>query len=196
MFRPNRPSPVQIDAFRRSQALRPFSYAQPGMTRGAAPHGFDVDHVRGELGRGDVAWSRARDAIRAWRMFDLDWVELFDPAAPIVPGTTVAVLVRALSLWSLNAARVVYVIDEPHRFGFAYGTLPEHAECGEERFQVERALDGRVHYDLLAYSRPNQWPARLAKPLVRKLQKRFGAGSLEAMTRAVGTEPGTVLRPG
>src|SRR6478736_2557677 len=98
MFRLTRPSRPEIEAFRRTQASRAFSYAKPGMTREDPPRGFDVDHARVELGRGDVTWDRARDAIRAWRMFDLGWVELFDPSAPIVPGTTVAVLVRALSL--------------------------------------------------------------------------------------------------
>ena len=32
--------------------------------------------------------------------------------------------------------RVVYVVDEPDRRGFAYGTLPGHAESGEELFMV------------------------------------------------------------
>ena len=46
-------------------------------------------------------------------------------------------LARALGLWVLNACRIVYVIEEDgplRRFAFAYGTLPEHAESGEERF--------------------------------------------------------------
>jgi hypothetical protein len=42
-----------------------------------------------------------------------------------------------------------------------------------------------VHHDLLAYSQPNHVAAKVARPWVRVLQKRFGAGSLEAMTRAV-----------
>jgi uncharacterized protein (UPF0548 family) len=36
--------------------------------------------------------------------------------------------------WWLNACRIVYVVDEEgpvKRFGFAYGTLPEHAESGK-----------------------------------------------------------------
>ena len=32
--------------------------------------------------------------------------------------------------------RVVYVVDEPDRRGFAYGTLPGHPESGEELFLV------------------------------------------------------------
>ena len=47
-----------------------------------------------------------------------------------------AVLARSLGLWWLNACRIVCVIDEDRPvtgFGFAYGTLPDHAESGEER---------------------------------------------------------------
>ena len=41
------------------------------------------------------------------------------------------------------------------RFGFGYGTLPRHAERGEERFSVEwYREDGCVYYDVFAFSRP------------------------------------------
>ena len=41
------------------------------------------------------------------------------------------------------------------RFGFGYGTLPGHAERGEERFSVEwNREDGCVYYDVFAFSHP------------------------------------------
>ena len=45
---------------------------------------------------------------------------------------------------------------------------------------------GRVRYDILAFSRPHQFSARLGYPVVRRLQKRFGRDSAAAMLRAVG----------
>jgi uncharacterized protein (UPF0548 family) len=33
------------------------------------------------------------------------------------------------------------VIEEPRRYGFAYGTLAEHAESVEERFVLEWHVD-------------------------------------------------------
>jgi uncharacterized protein (UPF0548 family) len=72
------------------------------------------------------------------------------------------------------------------RFGFAYGTLPGHAESGEERFTVAwHEADGAVWYDILAFSRPQQLLARLGYPFARRLQKRFARGSAAAMQRAV-----------
>jgi len=82
------------------------------------------------------------------------------------------------------------VVDERDRpvtrFGFAYGTLPEHAESGEERFLIEwDRAGGGVWYDILAFSRPRQLLARLGQPWVRRLQKRFGRESAKVMASAV-----------
>jgi uncharacterized protein (UPF0548 family) len=118
-------------------------------------------------------------------MLVLGWVELHTSDAPIEIGTTVAVLVRAFGLCWLNAARIVYVIDERDRFGFAYGTLPDHVERGEERFLVERGPDGAVAYDVLALSRPRHPFAMIAYPWVRRMQKRFARDSMRAMQRGV-----------
>jgi len=72
------------------------------------------------------------------------------------------------------------------RFGFTYGTLPDHAGSGEERFLIEwDREEGSVWYDILAFSRPRHLLARLGYPWVRRVQKRFGWESAAAMCRAV-----------
>ena len=153
------------------------------------PTGYNVDHHRVQLGTGTLAWNRAVEAIRAWQMFNIPWIRLCWPTVPIRVGTEVAVLVRHFGFHSLNACRIVYVIDEADpikRFGFAYGTLAEHAERGEERFTVEwNRDDDKVWYDILAFSRPRQMLARLGYPLSRFLQKRFAEGSKAAMVKSV-----------
>ena len=155
------------------------------------PSGYVVDHTRIRLGEGAGVFTAAKVALGRWEQFQLGWVEAWSPDDPIRAGNDVAVAGRSLGLWWLNACRIVYVVDEPIgtvvKFGFAYGTLPEHAESGEERFLIEwdRAGDGSVWYDILAFSRPNQFLARLGQPWVRRLQKRFGRDSSQAMVRAV-----------
>ena len=73
------------------------------------------------------------------------------------------------------------------RFGFAYGTLPDHAGSGEERFLVEwDRKDDSVWYGILAFSRPRHLLARIGYPWVRRVQKRFGRESAAVMRRAVG----------
>jgi uncharacterized protein (UPF0548 family) len=122
-------------------------------------------------------------------MFSMPWVSLHSTSAPIQVGTEVAVLVRHFGFYSLNACRIVYVVHDEgprKRFAFAYGTLAEHAESGEERFTVEWNRDeDEVWYDILAFSRPRQMVARLGYPLSRLLQKRFVEGSKAAMVEAV-----------
>ena len=70
------------------------------------------------------------------------------------------------------------------RFGFAYGTLPDHAERGEERFMIEWLADDSVWYDIYAFSRPQKAIVKLGLPLARRLQKRFGGESLAVMKEA------------
>jgi uncharacterized protein (UPF0548 family) len=72
----------------------------------------------------------------------------------------------------LAPCRVVYVVDEPNRRGFAYGTLPGHAESGEELFVVryEPATD-EVYADVTAFSRHATWWSRLASPVTSLAQR-------------------------
>ena len=186
MWHLTRPTPGRVQAFRDEQRALPFSYPQVGMTRdrGAPPSGFERDRYRERLGAGAATFDAARAAVRAWQMFPAPLATIEPAGIPIAPGEIAAVIVRAFGVWFLNAARIVYVIDEPRRFGFAYGTLPGHAECGEERFLVE-SIDDTVWYDLDAISKPRYWAAQLAYPATRRLQRRFAERSKARMVELV-----------
>jgi uncharacterized protein (UPF0548 family) len=100
----------------------------------------------------------------------------------------VAVLIRHLGFWSLNGCRVVYSVgglDDVARFGFAYGTLTNHAESGEELFEVfvDPQTDD-VSYRIRAISWPQAKLAQVGQPIVRVLQERFRNQSADAMKRA------------
>jgi uncharacterized protein (UPF0548 family) len=190
MFRLAAPTDDRIRRFLASQRDFPFTYPEVGATRGVAPAGYNVDHNRIRLGNGPETFERAVAALRCWDMFNIGWVRLCWPDTPIVEGATVGVLIRLFGLWSLNAARIVYVLDEAgpplRRYGFAYGTLPGHTERGEERFMVEwRHDDDTVWYDLLAFSQPRHVLARAGYLLAHMLQRRFANDSKAAMARAV-----------
>lgn len=187
-----KPSDDVIRSLIERETTAPFTYPQVGASRGEPPTGYKICHRRARLGDGPDVFDRACNALRQWKMFRVGWVELCWPEAPVVAGTVVGVLIHADGLWSLNSARVVYVLDEHDRkaemkgrFGFAYGTLPEHAEIGEERFSIEWLADNSVWYDLYSFSRPRHWVARLGGPVTRYFQRRFGTDSLAAMIRCV-----------
>jgi uncharacterized protein (UPF0548 family) len=189
MFLSRKPSAEIVRRFLSAQRELSFTYSSIGGTRNEeAPPGFNVDHNRLKIGEGPEDFERAVLALRSWRQFDLGWVEVVTPDTPIQINEVVAVRAHTFGLWSLNACRIVYVVDETEpfrRFGFAYGTLPDHVECGEERFMIEQHADGAVYYDIFAVSRPRHPLARLGFPVVRRLQKHFATDSLAAMRRAV-----------
>jgi uncharacterized protein (UPF0548 family) len=186
-----KPTELTIGAFLAEQSRRSLTYAAVGATATGPPAGYAVDHTRVKLGTGEDAFRAAQAALEHWEHFRLGWVETWPPGVPLRPGEVVAVLARVVGLWWLSACRVVYTVDEDgpvRRFGFAYGTLPDHPETGEERFLIEwDRTDGSVWYDIVAFSRPRHVLARLGYPWVRRLQKRFGRDSAAAMQLAVGT---------
>ncbi len=186
MFLLTEPEGKKIEALLQSQAGKPFSYVEVGASRGSSPSGYNVDHNRVLLGHGRETFSKTISAVNDWKMFDLGWVGLNPPRPAVKPGEVVAVLVRHLGFWSINISRIVYTIQETERYGFAYGTLPCHAERGEESFMVEYdSQTDEVWYDLYAFSKPGHLLARLGYPFSRQLQKRFARESLKAMKDAV-----------
>jgi uncharacterized protein (UPF0548 family) len=190
----NKPSDELVRQFIASQQNLSFTYpavrATQNNLRAQPLAGFTVDHNGIKLGAGKEIYERARAALQSWKQFDLGWITVRPSKTPLEVGTTVVVQARAFGLWWLNAARIVYVVDERQgpnlRYGFAYGTLPDHVERGEERFTVEwrKDEDDSVWYDIYAFSRPKHPLARLGFPLTRMLQKRFVRDSLEEMKAA------------
>lgn len=177
-----------IAAFLRDAERQTLTYECVGASLTAPPDSWTIDHNRVAIGKDIEDFERAKQAVRKWKMFDLGWVEVHSASTPIEIGRDVAVLVSHLGFYSLNAARIVYVIDEADRFGFAYGTLTDHGECGEERFTVEYYPDtGEVWYDILAFSRPAHPLAKLGYPISRYFQKCFARDSKAAMLRATRT---------
>ena len=187
MFLARRPSPQDIDRFLRAARELPLSYDPIGLAK-QNPAGFKVDEEDTIIGSGEAAFRRATQALVAWMHFAVGWVELFPRGAAISPGTDVAVLARHVGFWSLNACRVVYSIGGPDEteFGFAYGTLIEHVECGEEIFTIRFHPDsGDVSYLIRAASKPQAVLAKLGYPLTRAFQARFRHDSTAALRRAI-----------
>jgi uncharacterized protein (UPF0548 family) len=136
------------------------------------------------LGKGQATFEKAKEAIKNWKAYALGWTKIHPNIQP-EQGKTFCVEVNHFGFYSLSSLRIVYIVDEPKRFAFAIGTLPGHVEKGEERFMVEWLEDDSVHYDLLAFSKPQHPLVYLGYPVARQLQKRFAKDSKKAMSRAV-----------
>jgi uncharacterized protein (UPF0548 family) len=189
MFLLQEPSETQLRAFLEAQQGGLFSYAEVGASKVGPPDGYKIDHNRIKLGEGLATFALAVQAMQNWQMFNLGWVRVYQFDAPIQVGACVVVIVRHFGFYSLNATRIVYRVEEAapvKKYGFAYGTLTEHAERGEERFCVEwNPEDNSVWYDLFAFSQPRHLLAKSVYPLSRMLQRRFARDSKQAMCAAV-----------
>ena len=182
MFRLKEPTASAIESAIAEAARSPptvprFLYAE-GVRNQRLPSAFSGDYSESVLGRGQVAFARARHGFERWEMFDLGWVSVANPAATIALGQTVCVKVSSLGLWSLNVSRIVEVVDIPNRFGFVYATTGLHVESGEERFLLELDPDSmQVTYSLEAVSRPRNRLAQFGFPITRAFQHRFARES-------------------
>lgn len=192
-FRP--PTEDVVDAFLARQRKAEFTYADVGATDRNPPERYVLDRTRRRLGSGAETYEAAVGALKAWRQFDLEWVRVAAPSA-LRAGGDVAIVAYVFGVWWLNACRIVYVQEEndvdARRFSFAYGTLPDHAGEGEERFSVEIDETGEVTFEISAFSRPRHVLSRLAYPLMRAHQKQFGREAADAMERAVANWAATV----
>ena len=181
MLRLRNPDAEHLSHFLARQRTAPLTYEEVGASFDAElPDGYH--HVRAaiDLGTrdasGDAAhhevWARACAGIRAWAAHRGAGITVVPADAPIAEGTTVAVIMSSGPLRVLAGCRIVRVVDEPDRYGFAYGTLPSHPEEGEEHFVVTRAASGAVRFDVVAFSRPHDLLTKLGGPLPRRLQAR------------------------
>jgi uncharacterized protein (UPF0548 family) len=191
MFLARCPSRDAIERFVRDSQELPLSYSPVGIAGGNG--GRRSDETLIVVGRGHGDFERARAALLLWKQFDIGWIETFPPNAPVTVGTVVAVLVHHFGFWSLNGCRVVYQVgsvENDTRFGFAYGTLTNHAAAGEELFEV--FVDSRTK-DVMYRIRATSWPratfAHLGYPLLRALQTRFRRNSSVAMKRGTRLAP-------
>jgi len=193
LFQFTRPQPMEVEAQIRAAANLasdgPDALALVSGMRAAVPAGFVRDHSRTVLGHSNGVFTAARHAMEHWLAFDLGWVQVAHPRAPIATGQVVAVIAHTATLWSVNLSRIVETADTPRLFGFLYSTTPAHVEQGEERFLIEHHEDtGDVSYTIEAVSRPRSILAQLAYPYTRAMQHRFARESLARMRMAIKRE--------
>ncbi|WP_067827326.1 DUF1990 family protein [Nocardia inohanensis] len=153
-----------------------FTYPDVGATAGEFPAGYDHFRLRLRIGSGRELFDSAGEQILAYRMQRGTNIfrEASTPTAE--PGTELTVRLGLGPIGIIAPCRVVYVLDEPDRRGFAYGTLPGHPESGEEVFTVEYdPADGSVYGVVAAFSRPATWYVRAGGPVVRLIQRWFAA---------------------
>ena len=149
-------------------ADKPFTYTDIGATSGRLPDAYHHITESARIGTGRARFDEAAERVMRWGM-------LRGAGAHVTPSTEVAQAgsVVVVGLGPVRApCRVVYVIDEDNRRGFAYGTLPGHPESGEELFAVRYDPgDDAVFAEIVAFSRHATWWSKAAGPITSMLQR-------------------------
>ena len=171
------PSTTQLDILIDNQKLSNLTYNHDNLS------GFDHDNNRIFLGIGNDVWLAAKQAMKQWAMSPDGWARIYYQNPVFTEGGIVVMCARVFGVWWLNASRILYVLDDDQHFGFAYGTLPNHVESGEELFQVLRNERDEIYYSITAFSRPRFWAVRWTYPLSRFFQKKFVKDSLQKMKK-------------
>ncbi|TCC20628.1 DUF1990 family protein [Kribbella sindirgiensis] len=171
-----------------------FTYDEVGSTQyDETPEGYHRLEYRERIGTGDEVFQRAADALLSWRMHRAAGIPVTATATPPQVGTdSLARLGPGMLIRRLRTqrglpvpCRVVWVVNEPDRIGFAYGTLEGHPEAGEECFLITRESGG-IYATIRAYSRPATWYTRLAGPITRRAQHYAATRYAGALRRLAG----------
>lgn len=145
------------------------TYTDVGASLRTMPAGYRHVRVVRELGTG--CFDRAVDGLLHWDMHRGAGLRVEASSPDVVLGAVVlsGIGVGPVRVWA--PCRVVEVVDEPARQGFAYGTLPGHPVSGEEAFVLVRGDDDVVRLEVTAFSRPATLAARAGGPLGPLVQK-------------------------
>jgi uncharacterized protein (UPF0548 family) len=130
------------------------------------------------------SFPRAVEALWEWRVHRGAGLALATDG-PLKVGTNIAFSAPLPLGYVDGTCRIVAVVDEPDRSGFAYGTLRVHPERGEESFLVVRDTHGNVRFDVHGISRPSLTLARALSPIADRLQDRAVRRYLAAIQRCV-----------
>lgn len=156
----------------------PLTYSQTGATARGMPAGYHRVQARKRIGSGRERFERAAAAVMRYGMLRGAGLVVTATTDTAEPGTDVLGRLGPF----IAPCRVVYVIDEPDRRGFAYGSLPGHAVRGEEMFAVRYdPSDGAVYAEVAAFSRPATWWSRLGAPVLRLAQAAVTRRYLDAV---------------
>ncbi len=158
-----------------------FNYDHVGSTLDpAAWPDRQVEAKSKRLGSGRDMFDIATARLRAWAPQRRLGALVLPQRAEVEPGATVLVVLRLGLLAIVVPDRVVDVIVEPDRYGWAYGSLPGHAEAGEEGFMVAIDGDGAVTATITLDAVPTG-VAALGAPLTRAFQHLAVRRYLEAL---------------
>lgn len=152
--------------------LSDLSYPEAGMTgRDPMPEGYRHLRLRERVGSGQAAFDKLAEGILSWSLHGRSGLRTRPDTPRVKLGSRVELGFGVGPARIKAPCRVVRLIDEPGRSGFAYGTLAGHPETGEESFAAVLEKDGSVYLEIKAASRHSNRFYTMAAPVAEAAQR-------------------------
>ncbi|MFT4229161.1 MAG: DUF1990 family protein [Microbacterium sp.] len=97
-------------------------------------------------------------------------------------GTTVHVRGRVKGMKADAELRVIFVVEEPRRVGFALGTVEGSVVSGEESFMLDWRDNDEVWFTVRAFDAPHALLYKAFRGLVRRRRRALFTGYLRAIS--------------
>jgi uncharacterized protein (UPF0548 family) len=152
---------------------------------GVHPDGFHRVRLGIDVGQGSGVFERAVLGLKTWKEQDVPFTTVHPAGVPVEEGETILITIGLGVIAVAVPCRIVAVVDEADRWGFAYGTLPGHLEQGEECFMLTHGPDGTVHFEIWSFSRPADTLMKVLGPLGRFGQRTVVRSYLRALKKFV-----------
>jgi uncharacterized protein (UPF0548 family) len=146
-----------------------LTYAEVGMTSHDVFPAEYRSFRRSVVLRAGVDFKMARGELLTWGVHRRAGLQIA-ASGDVAQGVVVDLRLGVGPISVRAPCRVVYVLDEPRRCGFAYGTLPGHPESGEESFVLDCLVDRTIRFTVAGFSRPATALSRLAGPIGSRVQ--------------------------
>lgn len=169
----------------RSALAAPLTYPEVGESLGAGtPTGYRHSEQCVRVGKGRETFELAADAVMRWQVHRGAGLDVLASSDRVEEGAVAVVRLTVGPIKIDGANRVVAVLDEPDRRGFAYGTLDGHPEQGEQAFVVEIDDDDTVTFTVRSFTKRASLLALLGGPLNARIQDQIAERYLMALLEA------------
>jgi uncharacterized protein (UPF0548 family) len=127
------------------------------------------------VGHGADRWEAVAEAVLDWQVKTRSGFAVEATTGPrrVQLGADYKLIAKIGPVTVCEPVRVVDVVDQPTRRGFAYGTLFGHPVSGEEAFIAHRSLDRRVWLTLRSLTRASRGAWGLAFPALLVAQRYY-----------------------
>lgn len=150
-----------------------LSYSPVGISLGTAPvpDGFRDVSTERVVGQGMAAYRKVGYALMHWELHRAAGLQVKAQHAAVREGERVGIVIPTMGVMGVSGVcRVVAVVAEGYRTGFAYGSLPKHPVQGEESFLLRMEPDESVVLAVRAVSKPASLYVKLAGPIAHAKQ--------------------------